>query len=110
MAHGGPVSPEEEHMAGDAGGQTTEIKLVGVYKTYQMGEVEVPVLRGIDCEIYKGQLTVILGSSGAGKSTLLNMIGGVDRPTKGEVRFGGKDIATFNDRRGEQGQIFPLDS
>ena len=79
-------------------GQKTEIKLVGIYKTYQMGEVEVPVLRGIDCEIYKGQLTVILGSSGAGKSTLLNMIGGVDRPTKGEVWFGGKDIATLNDR------------
>jgi len=75
-----------------------EIKLVDVRKTYVMGEVEVPVLKGIDLEIYRGQLTAILGDSGAGKSTLLNMIGGIDRPTGGEILFQGKDIAQLSDR------------
>ncbi len=78
--------------------EKAEIKLVGVYKTYRMGEVEVPVLRGIDLEIYNDQLTVIHGDSGAGKSTLLNLIGGIDRPTKGEIWFNGKDIAGLTDK------------
>ncbi len=78
--------------------EKAEIKLDGVYKTYRMGEVEVPVLRGIDLEIYNGQLTVIHGDSGAGKSTLLNLIGGIDRPTKGEIWFNGKDIAGLTDK------------
>ena len=56
-----------------------------IHKTYQMGEVEVKVLRGIDLEILRGQLTVILGASGAGKTTLLNIIGGIEQPTSGEV-------------------------
>ena len=74
------------------------IRLVGIHKTYVMGEVKVPVLKGIDLEIYRGQFTVILGASGAGKSTLLNMIGGIDRPTSGEVWFGGENIAGFSDK------------
>ena len=75
-----------------------EIKLEDVSKTYVMGEVKVPVLKGLDLEIYKGQLTAILGDSGAGKSTLLNMIGGIDRPTSGRILFGEKDIAQLSDR------------
>ncbi len=67
-------------------------------KTYTMGEVQVPVLRGIDVDIYAGELTVILGASGAGKTTLLNIIGGIDRPTSGEVLFGGRDIASMTDK------------
>jgi putative ABC transport system ATP-binding protein len=75
-----------------------EIKLEDVSKTYVMGEVKVPVLKGLNLEIYKGQLTAILGDSGAGKSTLLNMIGGIDRPTSGRILFGDKDIAQLSDR------------
>ena len=75
-----------------------EIKLEDVSKTYVMGEVKVPVLKGIDLEIYKGQLTAILGDSGAGRSTLLNMIGGIDRLTSGRIMFGDKDIAGLSDR------------
>ncbi len=67
-------------------------------KTYTMGEVQVPVLRGIDVDIHAGELTVILGASGAGKTTLLNIIGGIDRPTSGEVLFDGRDIALMNDK------------
>jgi len=79
-------------------GLQVEIKLEDVSKTYVMGEVKVPVLKGLNLEIYKGQLTAILGDSGAGKSTLLNMIGGIDRPTSGRILFGDKDIAQLSDR------------
>jgi len=75
-----------------------EIKLTGVKKTFIMGEVQVPVLHGVDLEIHQGELTVILGISGSGKSTLLNMIGGIDRPTAGEILFKNRDIARLNDR------------
>lgn len=75
-----------------------EIRLAGITKTYRMGEVSVPVLKGVDLEIYKGQLTVILGASGSGKSTLLNMIGGIDRPSSGSILFGERDIAQLSDR------------
>lgn len=83
----------------DTNDNTCEIKLEDVRKTYVMGEVEVPVLRGIDLEIRRGELTVVLGASGSGKSTLLNMIGGVDRPSSGRVLFDGDDVATYNDAK-----------
>ncbi len=90
----------------------TLVSIRDVYKTFIMGEVKVPVLRGMDAEIYKGELTVVLGASGSGKSTLLNMIGGIDRPTSGAVVFEGDDIAQYTDRqltqyrRGSVGFVF----
>jgi putative ABC transport system ATP-binding protein len=75
------------------------VRCVGIHKTYQMGEVAVKVLRGLDLEILRGQLTVIVGASGAGKSTLLNIIGGIDRPTSGEVWVDGENLATMTDRQ-----------
>ena len=54
----------------------------GLTKIYKMGEVEVPALRGIDLELYSGELVVLLGASGSGKSTLLNILGGLDVPTR----------------------------
>ncbi len=62
-------------------------------KTYRMGEAEVHALRGVDLEIRPGELIVLLGPSGSGKSTLLNILGGLDNPTSGEVRFGDHDLA-----------------
>ena len=56
-------------------------------KIYRTGEVEVHALRGADLDLYEGELVVMLGPSGAGKSTLLNIIGGLDTPTSGIVRF-----------------------
>ncbi len=56
-------------------------------KVYRMGEAEVHALRGVDLEIHAGEFIVLLGPSGSGKSTLLNILGGLDTPTTGDVRF-----------------------
>ena len=56
-------------------------------KVYRMGEAEVHALRGVDLEIRPGEFIVLLGPSGSGKSTLLNILGGLDAPTSGDVRF-----------------------
>jgi putative ABC transport system ATP-binding protein len=60
----------------------------GLTKTYRTGEVEVVALRDVDLDIGRGEFVVLLGPSGSGKSTLLNILGGLDVPTSGEVRFG----------------------
>jgi putative ABC transport system ATP-binding protein len=70
----------------------------GVSKTYRLGEVEVHALRGIDLELQDAELVVILGASGSGKSTLLNILGGLDTPTRGEVRYRDHILSNANDR------------
>ena len=65
----------------------------GLTKTYHMGDVDVPALRAVDLDLYPGELVVILGASGSGKSTLLNILGGLDTPTSGFVRFREHDLA-----------------
>jgi len=67
-------------------------------KAYRTGEVEVPALRGVDLELYEGELVVLLGASGSGKSTLLNILGGLDAPTSGEVWFDEQLLSAFDDR------------
>lgn len=64
----------------------------GLSKVYEMGEVKVYALRGIDLELYSGELVVLLGPSGSGKSTLLNILGGLDTATQGQVTYRGKDL------------------
>src|SRR5512146_2007500 len=69
-----------------------------VSKVYRMGEVEVHALRGIDLDLYEGELVVLLGASGSGKSTLLNILGGLDVPTAGTVTWRDHDLANPDDR------------
>jgi len=68
-----------------------------VTKTYQMGEVEVHALRGVDLDLYQSEFVVLLGPSGSGKSTLLNILGGLDIPTSGTVRYKDKDLTVYKD-------------
>jgi putative ABC transport system ATP-binding protein len=90
----------------------SEISLKNIKKTYVMGDVKVPVLHGVDLEIYQGEITIILGASGSGKSTLLNIMGGIENPTDGEIWFGGENLASYNDaqltnyRRNNVGFVF----
>ena len=68
-----------------------------VIKTYQMGDVRVHALRGVDLDLHPGEFLVLLGPSGSGKSTLLNILGGLDSPTSGSVRYRDHDLSKFDD-------------
>ena len=74
------------------------LSISGVTKMYQMGEVQVEALRGIDLALRAGELVVLLGPSGSGKSTLLNIIGGLDVPTSGRVCYGEQDLTAADER------------
>src|SRR5512134_3933486 len=69
-----------------------------ISKVYRAGEVDVHALRGVDLELARGEFVVLLGPSGSGKSTLLNILGGLDVPTSGSVRFREHDLARADDR------------
>jgi putative ABC transport system ATP-binding protein len=69
------------------------IQCRGVSKIYRQGEVETPALRGVDLEIDDGDFATLSGPSGSGKTTLLSLIGGLDRPTAGEITVDGEAIS-----------------
>lgn len=73
------------------------IQTIGVEKNYGQGDAKVLALRGIDLTINRGEFLAIVGTSGSGKSTLLHILGGLDQPTKGEVKVHGKNIEKLND-------------
>jgi len=73
------------------------VRCVDVHKDYIMGKVVVHALRGVNLEVKKGEFMSILGPSGSGKSTLLNMVGALDRPTKGEVWIGNVKVSELDD-------------
>ena len=77
---------------------TATFRIHDVTKVYRMGDLEVHALRGVDLDLYAGEFLVVLGPSGSGKSTLLNILGGLDLPTEGRVRFLDHDLAVDDDR------------
>ena len=70
----------------------------GLTKVYRSGEIDVTALRGVDLDILDSEILVLLGPSGSGKSTFLNILGGLDRPTAGEVLFRSHDLTRMNER------------
>jgi ABC-type lipoprotein export system ATPase subunit len=79
------------------------IELTDIVKTYQRGEITIPVLHGITLSIEAGSMTAIMGASGSGKSTLLNILGCLDRPSAGTYRLDGLDVTHCS--RDERAQI-----
>jgi putative ABC transport system ATP-binding protein len=84
----------------------------GLTKSYPMGDLVVRALRGVDLELYKGEVVVLLGPSGSGKSTLLNILGGLDTASSGEVFYEDHDLVAASDeelteyRRDHVGFVF----
>ena len=74
----------------------TVVRTQQVKKMYQMGDIEVHALRGIDLEIYAGEYLSIMGPSGSGKSTFFNMVGGLDKPSSGKVYIDEVDVAQLD--------------
>jgi len=75
------------------------MSLTGVHRTFTVGEVDVHVLRGIDLTVNSEELLIIHGESGSGKSTLMNMIGGIDKPTRGTITFKETKLNELEDRQ-----------
>ncbi len=74
----------------------------GIHKSYRMGATEVKVLKGVNLAVKRGEFLAIVGASGSGKSTLLHILGALDTPDKGIVRFEGRDLSRHSARRVEQ--------
>ncbi len=68
----------------------------GIFKTYTTGKRELTVLKGVNFSAERGEFVALRGASGAGKSTLLHLLGGLDRPNRGEIIFAGEDIARLS--------------
>jgi len=74
--------------------QVVEIR--DLHKVYEQGPLAVPVLRGVNMTVAAGEIVALMGPSGSGKSTLLNILGCLDRPTRGHYVLGGRDVSTLN--------------
>ena len=73
------------------------IEVRDLHKTYRVGKVDVPALRGVDLSVKRGEFLAIVGPSGSGKSTLFHIIGGLTPPTSGQVKVAGQDLAAISD-------------
>ena len=79
-------------QGGGAGGQPV-IRLENIFKTYDLGEIQVQALRGVSLDVYEGEFVAVMGPSGSGKSTIMNILGCLDRPTKGRYFLDGVDVS-----------------
>jgi putative ABC transport system ATP-binding protein len=73
------------------------ISVQAVTKVYHMGDIEVKALRGVDLEIWPGEMVAVMGPSGSGKSTLMNIIGCLDVPSEGSYKLDGIDVSKLKD-------------
>jgi putative ABC transport system ATP-binding protein len=72
------------------------IRVENLHKTYRMGDVEVPALRGVNLTIERGEFVAVMGSSGSGKSTFMNILGCLDRPTQGKYFLEGQEVGSLS--------------
>lgn len=86
----------EEQIRADKEEKRTVVRTQQVKKTYEMGQIQVHALQGVDLEVYSGEYMSIMGPSGSGKSTLFNMVGGLDKPTQGKVYIDEVDVAQLD--------------
>jgi len=85
-------------QSGQARGGPPLLRLDNVSRQYKMGEVTVHALRSVSFEVPAGQFLAVVGPSGSGKSTILNLVGGLDRPTSGQVWYGGRELGQASPR------------
>lgn len=88
----------QKDVSGDTMAPSVVFRVRGLTKVYDMGEVQVHALRGIDLDLFGGELLVLLGASGSGKSTLLNILGGLDTATSGDVFYGDRDLTRADEQ------------
>ncbi len=86
----------EKQKWADQEEKRTVVRTQQVKKTYEMGQIQVHALQGVDLEVYSGEYMSIMGPSGSGKSTLFNMVGGLDKPTQGKVYIDEVDVAQLD--------------
>lgn len=92
MTEPGTTTARQDEADGDP---RVAFRVQGLTKVYRTGEVEVRALRGVDLELYEGEMAALLGPSGSGKSTFLNILGGLDQPSEGTVWFRDHELTAF---------------
>src|ERR1700730_35814 len=90
-----PITIAIEPKGTEAGGKPV-IRLENVFKTYDLGEIQVQALRGVSFEVHEGEFVTVMGPSGSGKSTIMNILGCLDRPTKGHYYLDALDVSRMS--------------